>query len=74
MQLVSEDLTRVIKVCKEAVDKSDFGPLYEMSINQEHRPVKVVNPVAFQVFMVLVQSIAGNMSKIQIGEKSPLEN
>lgn len=49
-------ISEIINQIKSEVDKSEFGPLTAFERNDTGEMRKVVNPVAFQVFMVFLNN------------------
>lgn len=57
------DLTRVINLCIDAVDKSSLGPM--ITVNPENLNQKTINQVSFSVFTIVLQKI---IEKVEFDE------
>lgn len=69
LEVTTEEVRQLLNNVREAVDASDFGPVYIYGGTSEE-PKKIVSPLGFQVYLTVLQTF---LAKIDTAKLIPAE-
>ena len=70
VEITTQELADLIENVMEAIDKTKIGPLVEYGGTAEN-PQKIVNQVAFPIFLAVLDKILGKVDTITLIPDAP---